>query len=176
MTEAVNHPAHYGGEDNPYEVVKVAEAWGFDEDAYLFNVLKYIGRPEKGNYLEDLKKARWYLERKIKRLEQYAFPPEPAAPVVAQARDRYIRVYYLPHGAEGFAMRSVDIFAGQGTFVDYVVAYVKTTLELQGDYRLDVVKTEGPDKGAYTTLPPKYRISTVFTSLDAGDELRLVKA
>ena len=45
--EMVNHPTHYGGQDNPYEVVKVAEAWGLDMDAYLFNVLKYIGRSGK---------------------------------------------------------------------------------------------------------------------------------
>lgn len=66
--EAVNHPAHYGGEDDPYEVIKVAEAWGFDKNAYLFNVLKYIRR-EKGHTLEDLKKARFYLDRLIARLE-----------------------------------------------------------------------------------------------------------
>ena len=47
MKEQVNHPKHYGGETNPYEVVKVAEAWGLDMDAYLFNVLKYIGRSGK---------------------------------------------------------------------------------------------------------------------------------
>lgn len=74
MSENVNHPPHYGGADNPYEVVKVAEAWGFDEDAYLFNVLKYIGRPDKGDYYEDLKKARWYLDRKIARMDSKAEP------------------------------------------------------------------------------------------------------
>lgn len=74
MSDAVDHPDHYGGEDNPYEVIKVAEAWGFDKDAYLFNVLKYIGRPAKGDYLEDLKKARFYLNRKINNLEQFKFP------------------------------------------------------------------------------------------------------
>ena len=69
VSDAVEHPAHYGGKDNQYEVIKVAEAWDFDKDAYLFNVLKYIARPGKGNYLEDLRKARFYLDRKIARLE-----------------------------------------------------------------------------------------------------------
>lgn len=77
MSEAVDHPAHYGGADNPYEVIKVAEAWGFDKDAYLFNVLKYIARPGKGNYLEDLKKARFYLDRKIAKLEGFTEPSPP---------------------------------------------------------------------------------------------------
>lgn len=69
MSDAVNHPDYYGGEDDLYEVIKVAEAWGLDEDAYLFNVLKYVGRPGKGTYLEDLKKAQFYLARRIAKIE-----------------------------------------------------------------------------------------------------------
>lgn len=71
MNNNINHPQHYGGENNVYEVIKVAEAWKFDEDAYLFNVLKYISRAgKKGSEteLEDLKKAQWYLSRKIDRI------------------------------------------------------------------------------------------------------------
>lgn len=67
--EAVEHPAHYGG-DTTYEVIKVAEAWGLDKDAYLFNVLKYIARAgKKGSRLEDLKKGGFYLNRRIKQEE-----------------------------------------------------------------------------------------------------------
>ena len=47
--ENVEHPPHYGGEGNPYEVIKVCEAWGLDKDAYLFNVVKYIARAGKKN-------------------------------------------------------------------------------------------------------------------------------
>jgi len=64
----VHHPEHYGGKDNPYEVVKVAEAWGIDKDAYLFNVLKYIGRNGKKDGcppIQELNKALWYLNRRI---------------------------------------------------------------------------------------------------------------
>jgi hypothetical protein len=71
--EMVNHPKHYGGEDNVYEVVKVAEAWGLDMDAYLFNVVKYVaraGKKDSDKELQDLKKALWYLERKIQNLEK----------------------------------------------------------------------------------------------------------
>lgn len=69
----VNHPNHYGGEENPYEVIKVCEAWGLDKDAYLFNVVKYVTRAGKKNpdkELEDLKKASFYLNRKIQNLEK----------------------------------------------------------------------------------------------------------
>ena len=63
--DMVNHPPHYGG-DNPYETIKVIEAWelGF----HLGNVVKYVSRADKkGTRLEDLKKARWYLDREIER-------------------------------------------------------------------------------------------------------------
>jgi len=70
--EAVKNPTYYGGVDNPYEVIKVCEAWGLDKDAYLFNVAKYIARAGKKDpqkELEDLKKAAFYLNRKIHNLE-----------------------------------------------------------------------------------------------------------
>ena len=71
--EMVNNPQHYGGADNPYEVIKVCEAWGLDNDAYLFNVVKYVARAGKKcvtKELEDLNKAAFYLNRKIQNLEK----------------------------------------------------------------------------------------------------------
>jgi hypothetical protein len=61
----VNHPPHYGGEDNTYEAIKVIEAWNLDFS--LGNVIKYISRAGKKSpdLVEDLKKARWYLDRSI---------------------------------------------------------------------------------------------------------------
>lgn len=70
MTEAVHHPAHYGGEDNPYEAIKVIEAWGLG--FCLGNAVKYIsraGRKNAAKEVEDLRKARWYLDRRIQQLE-----------------------------------------------------------------------------------------------------------
>ena len=67
--EAVNHPQHYGGADNPYEAIKVIEAWqlGF----CLGNTVKYISRAgKKDDVLQDLKKARWYLDREISNREK----------------------------------------------------------------------------------------------------------
>lgn len=69
MSEAVNHPSHYGGVDNPYEAIKVIEAWklGFN----LGNTVKYISRAgKKDALLQELKKARWYLDREISNLEK----------------------------------------------------------------------------------------------------------
>lgn len=85
LGEEVNHPPHYGGKDNPYEAIKVIEAWGLG--FCLGNTLKYIARfasvyrrlpegtaPEDARAIlrslriRDLEKARWYLDREIARL------------------------------------------------------------------------------------------------------------
>ena len=72
VAEAVNHPAHYGG-DTAHETVKCLEAWGIESDALLWNAVKYISRAgKKGDALEDLKKARWYLDRRIATLTAVA--------------------------------------------------------------------------------------------------------
>lgn len=67
--ELVNHPKHYGGKDNPYEAIKVIEAWnlGF----CLGNTIKYISRAgKKENTLQDLEKALWYLQREVDKQKQ----------------------------------------------------------------------------------------------------------
>jgi hypothetical protein len=71
--EQVDHPRHYGGADNPYEAIKVIEAWelGFR----LGNAVKYISRAGKkpdASTLVDLRKAAWYLNREIERLGEEA--------------------------------------------------------------------------------------------------------
>lgn len=72
--EAVDHPAHYGGADNPYETIKVIRAWGLNFE--LGNAVKYISRAGKKSpdtALEDLRKARWYLEYEIGQREGYLY-------------------------------------------------------------------------------------------------------
>ena len=69
--EQVNHPQHYGGQDNPYEAIKVIDAWelGFS----LGNTVKYIsraGKKDSDKELQDLKKALWYLQHHIDNLEK----------------------------------------------------------------------------------------------------------
>jgi hypothetical protein len=65
--EAVNHPSHYNAGN--IEVIDAIEDWGLDFNAG--NVVKYVARHQhKANAIEDLKKARWYLDRIIERLEK----------------------------------------------------------------------------------------------------------
>lgn len=64
---AVDHPPHYS-EGREIEPIEVIMDWklGF----CLGNAIKYIGRAgRKGDALEDLRKAVWYLEREIKERE-----------------------------------------------------------------------------------------------------------
>ncbi|MFA5216909.1 DUF3310 domain-containing protein [Sulfuricurvum sp.] len=63
----VNHPSHYNS--GKFEVIDVIEDWALN--FHLGNVVKYIARSgKKGDAIEDLKKAKWYLEREISRQEK----------------------------------------------------------------------------------------------------------
>ena len=68
--ETINHPSHYA-EGRKYEPIDVIEDWelGF----CLGNAIKYISRAGRKNpdaYIEDLKKAIWYIEREIRKVEK----------------------------------------------------------------------------------------------------------
>ena len=62
--DVVNRPRHYTGHASGVECITVTEHFNF----CLGNAIKYIWRAgEKGDPMEDLRKARWYLDREIKR-------------------------------------------------------------------------------------------------------------
>lgn len=64
--ESINHPAHYNMHPRGIEVIDIIEHMDFCTG----NAIKYIMRAEyKNNEVEDLKKAVWYLKRKIETLE-----------------------------------------------------------------------------------------------------------
>ena len=67
MSDPVNHPDHYTY--GRFEVLDVIEDW--DLDMHRGNAVKYIaraGRKDTDTEIEDLKKAIFYLDRKIKLL------------------------------------------------------------------------------------------------------------
>ena len=65
MTDMVNSPSHY--QLNGLEAIEVIEAF-FHDNFHLGNAFKYIARAgKKGDYVEDLEKAAWYLRREIER-------------------------------------------------------------------------------------------------------------
>lgn len=76
MPDNVNHPSHYnmGG----IEVIDAIEAWGFGEGFNRGNVIKYIaraGRKDPACTIEDLEKAKFYIEREIQRLTPKSIDP-----------------------------------------------------------------------------------------------------
>ncbi len=66
MTDNVNKPEHYTQHPSGVECIQVTEYMSFS----LGNAVKYIWRSAyKGSQIEDLKKAIWYIQREIERLE-----------------------------------------------------------------------------------------------------------
>lgn len=59
------NPAHYRGD----LVMRIIEHFGLQDDFALGNVIKYILRHKSKAGIEDLKKARWYLDRRIAQLD-----------------------------------------------------------------------------------------------------------
>ena len=104
-TDPVNHPSHYT--DGKYECIDYLEARGFTRDGYLFNAVKYISRagkkdPEK--YEEDIQKAIWYLDRKIKSLD----PKHILDQIEKVNTSDYIRDKGLEGTLRGIALELID--------------------------------------------------------------------
>ena len=66
MNDPVNHPSHYTAHPSGIECIQITEHMGFN----LGNAIKYVWRADlKGNSLEDLRKAIWYIDREIQKRE-----------------------------------------------------------------------------------------------------------
>lgn len=61
MTDLINHPPHYTF--GTIEVIEVID--GLNLDYYQGNIVKYVARYKHKGGVDDLKKARWYLNRLI---------------------------------------------------------------------------------------------------------------
>lgn len=62
MTDMVNHPPHYTSHPSGIECVQITEHMNF----LLGNAVKHIWRADlKGDAVEDLEKAAWYIQREI---------------------------------------------------------------------------------------------------------------
>jgi len=65
MTDTVNNPKHYTSHPSGVECIEITEHMSFN----LGNAVKYIWRANlKGKEIEDLRKARWYIDREIQRI------------------------------------------------------------------------------------------------------------
>lgn len=107
MTDNINNPAHYTA--YPVEVIELTEHLNFCRG----NVVKYVARAglkDAGTEVEDLRKAQWYLEREIKRLE-LGEVEQPAAqidaPAIIATDTYYKRHVFIPAEAAGHWRSSV---------------------------------------------------------------------
>ena len=65
MNDPVNHPKHYTAHPSGVESIEVTEHMNF----CVGNAIKYLWRAGlKGEQVEDLRKARWYIDREIARI------------------------------------------------------------------------------------------------------------
>lgn len=66
MTDTIDHPTHYTGRGIGYECIDITQHQTF----CVGNAIKYLWRYKaKGDPIEDLKKARWYTHKAMKRQE-----------------------------------------------------------------------------------------------------------
>ena len=106
--EATNvfNPSHYGGKDDPYETIKVLEAWLTPDEMIGFckgNAIKYQTRHRQKGGLEDLSKAAWYQNHLVKYLTKrglsahgpFSVPPEKSDP----SRDKQVAALAAGEGA-----------------------------------------------------------------------------
>ena len=66
--DAINHPKHYTGHPSGIETIEIARHMNFNRG----NAIKYLmraGLKDPAKEVEDLKKAAWYIQDEIKRLE-----------------------------------------------------------------------------------------------------------
>lgn len=64
MADMVNNPPHYTSHASGIECIDVVQSMGF----CVGNAIKYLWRADhKGSAVEDLRKARWYIDREIDR-------------------------------------------------------------------------------------------------------------
>jgi hypothetical protein len=64
LNDNVNSPKHYTSHPSGIECIQVTEHMGFN----LGNAVKYIWRADlKNDAVEDLRKARWYIDREIQK-------------------------------------------------------------------------------------------------------------
>jgi hypothetical protein len=112
--EAVDHPPHYF--PGKHEVIDVIEAWGLGFS--LGNAVKYIARHAlKGDPVENLRKARWYIDRHLANLGDVA--PTPERPVddelararldLAAAREQYNHLQQQLTGYPGLAGHAAQL-------------------------------------------------------------------
>jgi len=85
MSDAVEHPSHYNSHGSGIECIQVTEYMNFN----LGNAVKYIWRAglKSEDPITDLRKAAWYVQREIARLEDMGAKSSAPSPTEATSGD-----------------------------------------------------------------------------------------
>lgn len=121
MSDPVNHPSHYTDVVPGIECIAVTEHFSFLRG----NAIKYLWRAgAKGNVIEDLRKAAWYIEREIESLKKERNRPavephkQPACSRIAPANltvEPYAVICFRPLGHDGMHQGFVHDDDGKST-------------------------------------------------------------
>jgi len=77
VSDSVERPKHYTSHPTGIECIEIVEHLSFN----IGNAMKYLWRAGlKGDVLEDLRKAKWYVEREIARVKGWQGPATGIAP------------------------------------------------------------------------------------------------
>lgn len=107
MPDDVNHPAHYTAHPSGVECIEITEHMPFN----VGNAIKYLWRAgEKGSQIQDLRKAAWYVNREIARLEKASQPIVNQTDVLDKRPGVGIRVF----DADGFLIHHGSPDAARG--------------------------------------------------------------
>lgn len=112
--DMVNHPPHYTQHPSGVDCITITEHQSF----CIGNAMKYLWRADLKNGLEDLKKAKWYIEREIARREKLAATPSPEAVGVS-----------IDNKTNGFTIRDGDYIDRQQLDISQVVKFVDKCIE-----------------------------------------------
>lgn len=151
-------PPHYGGENNPFEPIKIIHHYNLNFN--LGNIIKYVLRPEKGKVVEDLIKAKTYIEFELARLGQEAQVVEaPAAPFFWRYDDHLATLFY--HGVE---TNSVIVRCSDGLYeVRNYESAIRYTLLLGGSTLIVATKYLRGWLGASRIPVPEFEAPNKFT-------------
>lgn len=161
-------PAYYGGPDNPYEVWKVLEAWGLQDNAYRFTAIVYLARAGKkpGNTTtKDLKKALAYIEREVQDIEKRGEPEKWNNPTLvtdilnAATKAHGKRVFTSARDIESFIYEAKEDYQRVCRNLDEERAQVQALREKLADAQKAVAETE-------KTLAAVKGSPTIVTVLD----------
>lgn len=120
MSDAVNHPNHYKSNPSGIECIDVVEHMNFNRG----NAMKYIWRAgSKGDELEDLKKAAWYIQREIERLQ------------VGRLNDEELSVEEMIAEMKSFSLDEYPLGAKKNSFTESKQAQVAR--DLSDDWALN---------------------------------------